>query len=334
MAASRRIKLLAGVLSGSLVLAAFLASQARAETPESYPSKPVRIVVPLPPGGATDSMARMLAERLASASGQPFIVENRPGASGAIGADAVARAKPDGYTLMVSIGSTVSLVPFTTKVPYKPDAFLPISELARTPQVMYANPNIPAKDLPSLVKWAKANPGKLSFASYSVGTQGHFAGIRLNQLAGIDMLHVAYKGSAPAMQDLLGGQVQVMFDALLPAMNYVKSGKLLALATAGTERSPLAPNVPTFRELGYPEMEQFNGNFGLYAPAGLAPALAGRLEALARRAVNSPEYLSKVKELGLMEPETTQIASFSKRVREDQAKWSSFVNRIGYKPEM
>ncbi|SOZ99787.1 conserved exported hypothetical protein [Cupriavidus taiwanensis] len=334
MAASRRITFIAGILSGALVLSAFLTARARAETPESYPSKPVRVIVPLPAGGATDSMARTLAERLSSATGQAFVVENRPGASGAIGADLVARAKPDGYTLMVSIGSVISLVPYTTKVSYKPDAFLPVSELARTPQVMYANPKISAKDLPSLVKWAKANPGKLSFASFSAGTQGHFAGVRLNQLAGIDMLHVAYKGSSPAMQDLLGGQVQVMFDAVLPAMNYVKSGRLLALATAGTERSPFAPDVPTFRELGYPEMEQFNGNFGLFAPAGLSPELSRRLETLARHAVSSPEYRSKVKEFGLTEPEAVQISTFSKKVREDQAKWSSFVNRIGYKPEM
>ncbi|MGT2512322.1 Bug family tripartite tricarboxylate transporter substrate binding protein [Cupriavidus basilensis] len=209
MTTSRCIKLAAGILGGALVLTAFFAASAQAETPESYPSKPVRMIVPLPAGGATDSMARTLAERLSAATGQPFVVENRPGASGSIGADAVARAKPDGYTLMVSIGSVVSLVPYTTRVSYKPDAFLPITELARTPQVMYANPKIPAKDLASLVKWAKANPGKLSFASFSAGTQGHFAGVRLNQLAGIDMLHVAYKGSSPAMQDLMGGRFRL-----------------------------------------------------------------------------------------------------------------------------
>lgn len=246
---------------------------------DAYPSRPITIVVPFPPGGGGDAQGRLLAQKLSEKLGQSVIVDNRPGAGTAIGAAYVANAKPDGYTLLMSSASTYTLNPAIRKsLPYDPiKSFEPIGIVSRVGLVMLANPAVAVNNVKELTAAAKAAPGKYAYASFGAGTSSHFAAEMALQAMGIQLMHVPYKGSGPAMTDLIGGQVPFSFDTVTAALPQIKAGKVKAIAITTAKRSPLLPNVPTFAESGYPSAVLDSWGM-VVAPRGLAPAVHARLE--------------------------------------------------------
>jgi tripartite-type tricarboxylate transporter receptor subunit TctC len=238
-------------------LGALLALFAVIASAQTYPTKPIRLVVPFPPGGATDILARDVAQKLTEAWGQQVIVDNRPGAGGNIGSELVAKAAPDGYTLeMGTVGTHAINASLYAKMPYDHvKDFAPVILVAGVPNVLVVNPEVPANSVTELIAYAKANPGKLNFASSGNGTSIHLSGELFKVMAGVQMTHVPYKGSSPALQDLLGGQVQLMFDNLPPSLPQIKAGKLRALAVTSLARAPALPDVPTMAEAGLPGYE-------------------------------------------------------------------------------
>lgn len=315
-------------LLGSTVAAVGGASRAQAP----YPSKTIQIIVPYAAGGTTDVVARSMALGLSHLSKLPVIVENRPGGSSSIGAGVVARAQPDGHTLLLTTGSTATLLPHTLPMPFDPAKTLKaVSEVSRTPLFIYANPGIAAKDLKGLVAWMKANPGKISYGSYGQGTQGHFGGLLLARSAGVEMLHVPFQGGAPALQALVGGHVQLLVDAYQPGMEQVKNGKALALAVSSPERSPYAPSVPTVRELGYPDLEIISGFFGLFAPAGTNPDLVERLNAMVTEVTSGNEFQASLPKLGVLPPRPLKPSDFQSSIQRDNAAWEKLVRDVGYR---
>ncbi|ANN65504.1 tripartite tricarboxylate transporter substrate binding protein [Bordetella bronchialis] len=243
-----------------------------------YPDKPIRLIVPYAAGGSTDSTARLVAKGLAERLGQPVVVENRAGAGGMIGQDLVAKAPADGYTLLLSAAGPLTVTPHAyEKVPYDPvRAFTPIKLIAKAPLVLVANPKLGFKSVQDLIEAARKNPGKVTYASFGIGSAGHLAGELFKSLTGVDMVHVPYKGSAPGLVDVVGGQVNVMFDVLVSALPQVQAGKLDALAITLGERSQLMPNVPTMQEAGITGFEAGTW-FGLLGPAGMPPEVVARL---------------------------------------------------------
>jgi tripartite-type tricarboxylate transporter receptor subunit TctC len=223
-----------------MLFLSFLASEAAAQ---QYPSKPVRFVVPYPPGGPLDTVARLTAQKVSEAVKQPVIIDNKPGAGGNIGADIVAKSPADGYTILMGAVATHAINPtLYASIPYDPVRdFAPVTQLASTPNILIVNPSIPASNVREFIAYAKANPGKLNFGSGSTGSAGHLAGELFKSMAGIEMTHVPYKGAAPAMQDLVGGQIQLMFDNLASALGQVRAGKVKGLAVTTAKRTPLAP---------------------------------------------------------------------------------------------
>lgn len=311
-------------------MAATVARAAQAQA--GYPSRTVQIVVPYPAGGTTDVVARALALGLSRLGKQPVVVENRPGGSSSIGAGVVARAQPDGHTLLLTTGSTATLLPHTLAMPFDPAKTLrAVAEVSRTPLFLYAHPGIPARDLTALVAWMKAHPGQISYGSYGQGTQGHFGGVLLGRSAGVEMLHVPFQGGAPALQALVGGHVQLLVDAYQPAMEQVKTGKALALAVSSPERSPYAPAVPTFRELGHPALEIISGFFGLFAPAGTSTDTVAQLNAMAREVAASAEFLAALPRLGVLPPRPLQPAELQASIQRDSAAWERLVRDVGYR---
>lgn len=226
---------------------------------QSWPDKPIRLIVPAPAGGGVDYAARALGERISANLGQPVVIDNKPGAAGLIGAGDLLKSPRDGSSFMVNINSFASEIPHVVKMPFDPlTALKPLAELARFGLVFTANSQVPANDLNSFIAYARANKGKINFASYSAGTVSHTLGLQLNKAAGIDMLHIPYKGSPPALQDLMGGQVQVMFDASSNVQQHYKAGKLKVFATTSPQRLSNFPEVPTFSELGYKELTEIS----------------------------------------------------------------------------
>ncbi len=280
--------MLVGIAAWGLPL--FAAAQAPA-----YPTKPIRLVVPFPPGGATDILAREVAKHLTEAWGQSVVVDNRPGAGGNIGSELVAKAAPDGYTLeMGTVGTHAINASLYSKMPYDHvKDFVPVILVAGVPNVLEVNPSVPVNSVQELIAYAKANPGKLNFASSGAGTSIHLSGELFKVMAGVQMTHVPYKGSAPALQDLLGGQVQLMFDNLPPSLPQIKAGKLRALAVTSTTRAPALPDVPTVAEAGLPGFEASSW-FGVLAPAGTPPAIVAKLNAEIAKWLTSPEAKEKL----------------------------------------
>src|SRR5436190_11110451 len=248
---------------------AVLVSLAPCALAQSYPVKPIRFVVPYPAGGPLDTVARLLGQKVSESVKQPVIVDNKPGAGGNIGADAVAKSPADGYTLLMGAVATHAINPtLYASIPYDPVRdFQPITQVASTPNVLIVNPSVPATNVREFIAYAKANPGKLNFGSGSTGSAGHLAGELFKTMAGVEMIHVPYKGAAPAMQDLIGGQVQLMFDNYASAATQVRAGKVKALAVTTAKRSALAPDLPTIAESGLPGFD-INTWFGIFAPAG------------------------------------------------------------------
>ena len=309
------------------------ASATAAQAQANYPSKPVRVIVPYPAGGTTDIIARIAANQLTERLKQPFIVENRAGASGAIGSQAVAQSAPDGYTLLVGTASSHGINSALQKsLPY--DAvkdFAPVTVVANTPNIIIANPNVPVQNLGELIKLAKAEPGKINFGSTSPGGSPHMSAELVKMMASIDMTHVPYKGAAPMLTDLIGGQVQIGFDNLPSSIGFVKSGKVRALAVTTAKRWPGAPDIPTVAESGVPGYE-VSGWFGLLAPAGTPKDILHKLQAAIADAVRSPAVSKQLQDLGA-EPVANTPEVFAQEIKDDVEKWITVVKNTGVKLE-
>jgi tripartite-type tricarboxylate transporter receptor subunit TctC len=296
---------------------------------QAWPSKPIKWVVPFAPGGTTDILARTVGEKLGAALGQPVIVENRPGAGGGVGADFVAKSPPDGYTL---VGGTISTHAINASLykslPYDPVRdFVPITLIARLPNLLVVNPSVPAKNVAELVALMKANPGKYTFASSGNGTSQHLSGELFKSIAGVDMQHVPYKGSPPALQDVVGGQVTMTFDNITTALPLAKAGNLRALAVTTAQRSAVAPEIPTMAEAGLAGYEIGSWQ-GVFAPAGTPPEIVRRLNTEIVRILKSPEIHDKLIALGA-EPVGNSVDEFTAMVRSEVAKWGDVVKRSG-----
>jgi tripartite-type tricarboxylate transporter receptor subunit TctC len=276
---------LAGVLFSLFALAAGA---------QGWPTKPVRIVVAYPPGGGIDVMARQLADRLTPAWGQPVVVENKPGANTIVGADAVAKSPADGHTILMTTDATFSINPHLyARLPYDAQRdFAPVTMLVLLQQLLVAHPSLPANSLPELISLAKAKPGAINYASYGSGSQPHLAGEMLKNKAGIDLVHVPYKGISLAVPAVIAGEVQLTFAGIATSMPQLKAGRLKALAIGGAARSPLLPLIPTFAELGYPEVET-HAWFGLFVPAGSPREAVARIEQDTKKILDEPEFRQK-----------------------------------------
>ena len=300
---------------------------------ERFPSKPVRMVVPFPAGGSTDLIARQIGQHLGEQWGQPVLIDNRSGAGGALGAEQVARAAPDGYTLLMGSVSTHAIIPhINPKLGYDPiTSFTAITEVARFPSMLVANYALPVRNLKELIALAKQRPGQVTYASNGNGTNSHLAGEMLKGAAGIDLLHVPYKGAAPAIADVVAGHVAMMFTGVANGISYVKARRLRAIAVASLQRSPNLPDVPTLDESG---LKGFDVTIwlGLWAPAAMAPELVARLNADVVAALKS----RKVQELFAAQDAQAVGSSptaFDARVREELARWRNAVRSARLKAE-
>lgn len=311
---------------GLALLASLMASLAQAWT-----DKPVKMLVPAPAGGTMDVVARILAKQLSSDIGQPVIVENRAGAGGAIAVQAMLGAPADGQTIMVTASNVLTEIPHVLKMPYDTlNDIKPVATVARALLVMVASPEVPASDLKSLVAHVKAHPGKVSFASYSAGTISHYAGMILNQRAGLDMQHVPFAGSPPALQQVMGGQIQVMFDGIVTSMPLIKSGKLKAFGIASASRSAHLPEVPTMAELGYPEMD-FSNWLGVVVASGVSADTTARINSAVLKAAAAPEIATRMAAVGFEPNLNTSAADLARSVRADFEKNGALVRRFGIK---
>jgi tripartite-type tricarboxylate transporter receptor subunit TctC len=311
---------------------AFAATAAHAQA-EAYPSKPVRLIVGFAPGGGTDIVARLLAQKLAETMGQPFIVENRSGATGMIGAKAVAGAPADGYLLLMGHVNSQAIAPALTERPsYDPvKDFAPVTYVGHVPNVLVVNAATPVKTVAELLALAKSRPNGLSYASPGVGSTNHLAGEMLRLETGATLVHVPYRGSGPATVDLLGGQVDMNFDATSSSLANIKAGRLRALAVTGTRRDPDLPDVPTMGELGFKTFDITNW-YGIVAPAGTPPAIVAALHAAIQRVVQLPDVAHKLTELGVRRADMTS-EQFGQFIRAESAKYRDFAKRTGVRLE-
>ena len=320
-----------GVLSAIAMFAALAAAGGALAQALTYPTKPIRLVVPFPPGGATDILARDVAQKLTEAWGQAVVVDNRPGAGANIGTELVAKAPPDGYTLLMGTVGTHAINPsLYAKLPYDHiKDFAPVILVAGVPNVLVVNPALPVNSVAELIAYAKANPGKLNFASSGSGTSIHLSGELFKVMAGVQMIHIPYKGSAPAVQDLIGGQVQLMFDNLPPSLPQIKAGKLRALAVTSTTRAPALPDVPTMAEAGLPGFEASSW-FGILAPAGTPPAIVAKLNAEIAQWLATPEAKEKLAKQGASAAGGSPD-DFARHIAAETAKWAKVVKDSGAK---
>jgi tripartite-type tricarboxylate transporter receptor subunit TctC len=320
------------MFKASLVLALALCTAFSASA-QTYPSRPITIVVPYGAGGTNDIIARAVAQKLSVSMGQSVIVENKPGAGGNVGAQFVARAPADGYTLLTAPIGILAINKWVYKnMGFDPDKDLtPITMAGHVPNVLLVNASVPAANIGELMRYGKANPAKLSFASMGSGTTGHLSGEMYKMLAGIDMQHVPYKGSAPALNDLLGGHVNMMFDNLPTALPLVKSGKLKAFAVTSAVRTPLLPDVPTLAEAGVKGFEA-TAWFGFVAPAATPPAILDRLNAEMVKALTEPTARADFAAQGVTIVANSR-AEFSKLIAEESVKWKKVVEQSGAKAD-
>ena len=298
---------------------------------QTYPTKPIRLVVPFPPGGSLDVVARAIGQKLTEVWGQPVVIDNRPGAGGNIGADLVAKSAPDGYTILEGALSTHAVnVSLYSKMPYDPvKDFAPITLVAITPNVLVVNPAFPANSVPELIAYAKAHPGALSFGSGSNGSAGHLAGELFKTEVGVDMVHVPYKGGAPALQALLAGDTQLMFDNLANSTPQLKAGKLKALAVTTAKRSSLAPELPTLAETGLPGFDIYTW-WGFMAPAGTPKEIIAKWNAEITRILGTPEMKAFFAQQGA-EPAPTTPEQFSALIKSEIPKYAKIIKASGAK---
>ena len=312
-----------------LLLAAGLPGQASAQGAGSYPDRPVTLVVPYTPGGQFDAHARLMAQRMTTLLGQSVVVENRPGAGTTIGAEYVARAKPDGYTLLMAGATMFTIAPYTfSSLRYKIDDFQTVSTINILPMALFVNPTVlPVKDFKEFVAYARANPGKVNYATTGPGVATHLLGELTKARLGIDIVPVHYKGTGPAMQDLLGGRVQSTFDGLLAHTPMVKDGRERVLGVSSEKRLPGAPDVPTFAEMGYPELAMSSWA-GVVVPKGTPQAIVDKLQKAVADAVNSDEVKSRMIADGTIPlPGTPQ--EFDTLIKRDYDVWGGLIKKLG-----
>ena len=322
------------MLAGKRALAAALMilAVASAAAADDYPNRPIRFVVPLPAGGGNDLLARIIAPKLAERLGQSVVVDNRSGAGGTIGSDLVAKAPPDGYTILMGYIGSHGTNPAVSRLPY--DAlrdFTPITLIAQSQNVVVAHPSLGVDTIRELIALARAKPGQLDFATAGTGTATHLAGELLKLMAKIDMVAIPYKGAAPAIADTASGQVKLMFPSLLTASPFIKAGQLRALAVTGAARSPLLPEVPTVVEAGLPGFEVVQW-YGVLAPAGLPPDILNRLHRETVAVMGLPEVAAAVVQQGA-EVVTSTPAQFGAYMASEIAKWTKLVKETGLKLE-
>lgn len=300
---------------------------------ENYPDRVVRIVNPYPPGGSVDVMARILAQKLTDNLGQQFIVENRSGGGGNVGSEFVAKAEPDGYTLLFTAPGPLTVnQTLYSKLPFDPAKdFAPIALFATAPIVLIVNPAVPANNVQELIALARRQPGKINFASAGIGTTNHLSGELFKSMAKIDIVHVPYRGAGPAMNDLIAGHVQMFFDLMPVVLPQIAAGKVRALANAGAKRASALPNVPTVAEQGLPGFESSSW-YGLVAPAKTPEPVLVRLRAEVAKALAAPDMAARIRELG-SEPGTAFGADFAAFLAAETKKWAEVIRASGAKAE-
>ena len=298
---------------------------------QSFPDKPVRIVVPFAPGNTLDTALRQVAEEFKKNTGQALLVDNKPGGSGIIAAQNVMASAPDGYTLLLANTSMFTINPHTfSKLPYDPEkTFRPVTNFLGASMVMAVNASVPANNVKEFVAYAKANPGKVSFASFTAGNSSHFAGVILNQRAGIDMIHVPFNGTPPAVQNLVGGQVNAAFLPLLAVKPHMESGKVKVLAVTSPQRSLLMPNVATFREQGYPDLDIYIWA-AIAAPTAVPDALIARLNSEFRKALGSADIKDKWRAMDFETLGSTP-EEFTRFAQADSRRWAEAVKISGFR---
>ena len=320
---TRKALLVAGAALSLVFAAGELLAQA-------YPVRPIRVVVPYAPGGATDLTARLVGQKMQAAMKQNVIVDNRPGAGGVIGADIVAKAAPDGHTVLIAVPAEMAILPHLQKMPYDvPRDFAPISLAAVTPLILVVHPSLPVKSVKELIAFVRARPGQLSYASAGTGGVQHLSGELLKITMKLDMVHVPYKGAGPVMPDLIGGHVPMFFSGMPPAMPHVKAGRLRALAVTTTKRSPAAPDVPTMGEAGVPGFDISNW-FAYFVPAGTPREVIVRLNAEVNRGLSFQDVKEKLASVGAETVGTTPEA-LSRFVREESDKFAKLIKLSGAK---
>ena len=315
-----------------LLLAFALALAPLMAAAQAYPSKPIRWIVPFAPGGPADLLARAVGQKLQDAFGQSVVVENRPGAAGNLGVDQAAKSPADGYTLVVVPTGNITVNPtLFPNLPYKVSDLAPVTLMANVENVLVVNPGIAAKSMQDLVALAKAKPGSLSFASPGPGSQAHLAGEFIKFAAGVDLTHIAYKGTGPALNDLLGGQISMMFSQTSSALPHIKAGKLRAIGTASARRSAVMPDVPTVAEQGFPGFEATSW-YALMVPAGTPQDVIAKLHAETVKAVRSPDLKEKLAGLGAEAVGNTP-AELAAQIQREGARWAEVIRKQGLKPE-
>jgi len=317
-----------GAFAGAALLATAPAAFAQA-----WPAKPVRIVIGAPPGGTADIVARLLAEGLQKEWGQPVIVEPKPGAAGMIAMADFLGQPADGYTLLVSVNALVTEIPHVIKVRFDPFKDLkPLADLSRSGLVFIGNSTLPAKNVPEVVAYVKANPGKVSYASYSAGTISHTMGLELNKAAGIDLNHVPYKGSPPALQDVAGGHVALMFDGPATSIPMIKGGKIKAFAVSGPKRNPALPDVPTFAEQGYPMLDEVAW-MGLWIKPGVPDEVQNKIRQATLKVMAQPTVQARLTDMGSDAGSGATPDELAKSLREASDKQGATLRALGVKPQ-
>jgi tripartite-type tricarboxylate transporter receptor subunit TctC len=325
-----------GRLARALRLLAFAAVASLAPWPtlgqEAWPAKPIRFILPFPPGGGTDILGRLIAERLTVNLGQPVVTENRGGAGGNVGAEAAAKSAPDGYTIVLVAPSLAISPSLYSKLNYDPVRdFAPVSLVATVPNVMITNPSVPAATLKEFIALAKSKPGEMNFGSGGSGTSNHLAGELFNIVAGVKLVHVPYKGVNLAMNDVLSGRVQLVFIGIPAAAPHIKAGKLRALALASTQRSAVLPDVPTADEAGLPKFEVTTW-YGILTPAGTPKVIVARLNSELVKIMHGPELKERLEALAT-DPVTSTPEEFAGLIRREIAKWGEVVREAGLKAD-
>lgn len=318
-----------GKFAVALALLAGAASLPILAQADAWPDKPIRIIVPFQAGSATDLITRQVGQALGTEYGQGVVIENKPGAAASIGSTVAAKSPADGYTLLMSGPASMVTNRFLYKqLPYDPASFEKVSVVAVTPNILVANPNLPFKTLPDMIAYAKAHPGKLTYASYGMGTTSHMSGELLKTMAGIDIVHVPYKGAAEAIPAVMSGQVSMYFDTIMTSLPYIKDGKLNALAISTAKRSELAPNVPTVAEQGYPgyDVEPW---YGIVAPGGTPQPIIDKLSASIARILKDPAFRAKLMVTGAEPSADASQAAFKTMVDAEIPRTEKLVKQAG-----
>lgn len=312
--------------------AALAFAQAAPSHAQAFPTRPVHIIVPNPPGGATDVLARVISEQLGTRLGQPVVVENRPGASGTVGSDLVAKARPDGHLMVMGHAASHATSPSMYRnLPYDPvTSFAPVTLVANVTNVIIVNPSVPAKSVQELIAVAKASPGKLVFGSGGTGAITHLAGELFKQLAGVELRHVPYKGSSQAMTDLLGGHISLMFENLPGAVGHIRSGKVRPLAVLSQKRSSAVPDLPTVAEAGLPGAEAVSW-FGLLTTAGTPKEVVDKLNREIVAVIRKPEVQARMADVGA-EAVGSSPEEFGKLIRSERDKWGKVIKASNIQP--